>query len=120
MDQARSEMDLDFLVKGMENGQKNIESPREGKQGSAIQIHSSLRERMKQLLTIALVHFNALTGLQLLFTAPSAEVLSSDHVLLLFCSTVRQVSPRGLNKQSFNHTTTIYEHGQGRLGLSQL
>jgi len=42
-DPARSEGGLDLLATRMEKGQKNTENPREGKQESAIQIHSSLR-----------------------------------------------------------------------------
>lgn len=41
---------------------------------------------VKQLLVIALVHFNTLTVPQLLVTAPSAGVWSTDHFLLLLCN----------------------------------
>lgn len=54
---------------------------------------------MEQLLAIALVHFNTLTVLQLLVTAPSARVWSADHLLLLLYNTVRQDPLRALGKQ---------------------
>ena len=66
---------------------------------------------MKQLLAIALVHFNMLMGPQLLITVLSAGVWSTGRFLLQ----ARQVSSRGLSKQSLNHTATVEEDTQGQL-----
>lgn len=83
--QARSEKDLDLLAKRLENGQKNAESQR--RKTRICNSNPFIPEGLvKQRLAISLVHFNMLMGPQLLVTAPSAGVWSTDHVLLLLCS----------------------------------
>lgn len=85
--QVRSERNLDLLVKGIENGQKKRRETQRRKTRICNSNPFIPEGLVKQLLAIALVHFNMLTDPQLLVTALSAGVWSTDHFLLLLYST---------------------------------